>query len=328
MFKSGALFSGIGGFCLGFAEAEVNTIWAIERDPAAVLTYSNNIKNVSLIPKDVRDVHVSCDNLEPVDILHAGFPCQSFSVAGAKQGFADERGQLFYEIIRIVNEFKDRRPSVLVLENSPYIRHGDGGSWFLELTTAIRKAGYWFRDTNCAELDSYDLTPLPQRRNRLFMVAFSIQKFKNGRMEFPDKKWTGDKDLSKYVNFSGCQDDSYYLDAENRYYNMITQQAENRNCIYQLRKYLVRVKESGVCPTLTANMGLGGHNVPFIFDNRGLRKLTEYECLSLQGFPANFTFPEGVTKPKRYMQVGNSVAVPVVALLAQAIRDKLEKELF
>jgi len=327
MYKSGALFSGIGGFCLGFAEAKVNTVWAVEHDLAAVSTYNHNIKGVSVIAKDVREVHVSSDNLEPVDILHAGFPCQSFSQAGAKQGFADDRGKLFYEIMRIVNEFKDRRPSVIVLENSPYIRHGDGGSWFLELTTAIRKAGYWFRDINCAELDSYELTHLPQRRKRLFMVAFSTLKFRNGKMNFPNRKWVGEKNLSNYINFSGRQDDFYYLDGENRYYQMISQQANDLNCIYQLRKYLVRVKEAGVCPTLTANMGQGGHNVPFIFDAHGLRKLTEYECLKLQGFPAGFTFPEDVTRPKRYMQVGNSVAVPIVSLLADAITDKLQKEL-
>lgn len=326
-YKSGALFSGIGGFCLGFAEAGVRTVWAVEHDLAAVSTYNHNLKGVQVIPKDVREVHVSTNDLEPVDILHAGFPCQSFSVAGEKQGFDDDRGKLFFEIIRIINEFKDKRPSVLVLENSPHIRHGDGGSWFLELTTAIKKAGYWFRDTNCAELDSYELTQLPQRRNRLFMVAFSTQKFKNGRMTFPENKWVGEKDLSKYIDFSGRQEDFYYLDGENRYHNMITQQAENRNCIYQLRKYLVRVQDSDVCPTLTANMGQGGHNVPFVFDSHGLRKLTEYECLRLQGFPEKFKFPEDVARPKRYMQVGNSVAVPVVGLLAKAVREKMQKEL-
>lgn len=334
MYKSGALFSGIGGLCLGFAEAGIQTSWAVELDSAAVSTYLHNMKRIPIIEnvprvlhKDVRSVDVLKDDLEPVDVLHAGFPCQSFSQAGAKKGFNDERGQLFFEIIRIIEEFKDRRPAVLVLENSPYIRHGDGGRWFLELTTAIRKAGYWFRDTSCAELDAYELTPLPQRRNRLFMVAFSTDKFRNGRIDFPDKKYEGEKDLSKYINFSGQLDDrSYYLDIENRYYQMIKNQSDSANCIYQLRKYFVRVKEAGVVPTLTANMGQGGHNVPFIYDAFGLRKLTEYECLKLQGFPDEFSFPDEVTRPKRYMQVGNSVAVPIAALVAGAVKNKLQKE--
>lgn len=73
-------------------------------------------------------------------------------------------------------------------------------------------------------------------------------------------------------------------------------------------------------------MGLGGHNVPFIHDAKGLRKLTEFECLRLQGFPAGYTFPDEVLRAKRYVQVGNSIAVPVVALLAQAVKEKIEKE--
>lgn len=327
MYTSGALFSGIGGFCLGFAEAGINTTWAVENDHAATSTYSHNIKKVSIIERDIREVHASSSMLEPVDILHAGFPCQSFSKAGSRKGFVDERGRLFYEIIRIINEFKDRRPSVLVFENAPHLRFGEGGSWFLELMTEIKKAGYWFRETNCAELDSYELTSLPQKRNRLYMVAFSTSKFKNGRINFPEKKWKGCKNLSKYIDFSGRQHESYYLDSENRYYQMICRQLNNRECIYQLRKYIVRVKEPGICPTLTANMGQGGHNVPFVFDSYGLRKLTEHECLKLQGFPDWFEFPADVSRPKRYMQAGNSVAVPVVTLLAQAIKDKLNKEL-
>lgn len=330
--KAGALFSGIGGFCLGFEGAGIRTTWAVENDPMSVMTYRHNIKNVRVIeddgtPASIKDVTVSRFNLEPVDILHAGFPCQSFSQAGERKGFDDPRGQLFYEIIRIVEEFKDRKPSVIVLENSPHIRHGEGGSWFIELTKQIKKAGYWFRESNSAELDPYELTPLPQKRNRLFMVAFSIDHFKNGKINFPTQKYGQAKNLGNYIDFSGAlDDDSYYLPEENRYHKMISKEVDDKTCIYQLRKFLVRVKEPGVCPTLTANMGLGGHNVPFIHDAKGLRKLTEYECLRLQGFPEGFTFPDEVIRSKRYTQVGNSIAVPVATLLAKQVKEKIEME--
>ena len=330
--KAGALFAGIGGFCLGFEQVGIKTAWAIENNPMAVMTYTQNVQNVRIVkhkdePASITDVMVRKDDLEPVDILHAGFPCQSFSMAGDRKGFDDPRGRLFYEVIRIVSEFKDRKPSVIVLENSPYIRHGAGGSWFLELTKEIKKAGYWFRDTNCAELDPYVLTPLPQKRNRLFMVALSIDHFKNGRVNFPAKKNERPKNLADYIDFSGeLEDPTYYLHEENRYHKMISNEVEDKSCIYQLRKFLVRVKEPGVCPTLTANMGLGGHNVPFIHDAKGLRKLTEFECLKLQGFPRSYTFPDEVIRAKRYIQVGNSIAVPVAALLAKAVKEKIEKE--
>jgi DNA (cytosine-5)-methyltransferase 1 len=330
--KAGALFSGIGGFCLGFKQAGIETAWAIENDPMAVMTYKENVKNVRVIEHDgmpisIKDISVSKFNLEPVDILHAGFPCQSFSIAGDRKGFNDPRGQLFYEIIRLVKEFKENKPSVIVLENSPNIRNGEGGSWFIELTKEIKKAGYWFRESSCAELDSFDVTYLPQKRNRLFMVAFSIDHFKNGKIDFSFGKHTAPKKLEDFIDFSGSQDDdSYYLDEENRYHRMISKEVDDKKCIYQLRKFLVRVKDPGVCPTLTANMGSGGHNVPFIIDGKGLRKLTEFECLKLQGFPEFFRFPDQVIKSRRYMQVGNSIAVPVATLLAKKIKEKIEKE--
>ena len=88
----------------------------------------------------------------------------------------------------------------------------------------------------------------------------------------------------------------------------------------------MRVKDPSVCPTLTANMGLGGHNVPFVVDVKGLRKLTEHECLRLQAFPDWFEFPEDVPRAKRYMQIGNSVVPPVVALLAEKIKEKIVVE--
>jgi DNA (cytosine-5)-methyltransferase 1 len=330
--KAGALFSGIGGFCLGFEDVGIKTSWAIENDPMSVLTYRRNINDVRIvenngIPSSIQDVTVSGFNLEPVDVLHAGFPCQSFSQAGERRGFEDPRGQLFYEIIRLLKEFGDRKPSVVVLENSPHIRFGQGGSWFLELTKEIKKAGYWFRESSCAELDCYELTPLPQKRNRLFMVAFSTDHFRNGKIDFPIKTNEHIKNLENYIDFSGSlEDKSYYLHEENRYHKMISKEVDDKACIYQLRKFLVRVKEPGVCPTLTANMGLGGHNVPFIHDAKGLRKLTEYECLRLQGFPESFEFPDEVIRSKRYTQIGNSIAVPVAALLAKKVLEKIEKE--
>lgn len=324
--KCGALFSGIGGFCLGFEAAGFETAWAVELDRHAAATYRANLPNTRLLEKSVTDVTVDGDNLEPVDVLHAGFPCQSFSQAGEKRGFDDPRGQLFYEIIRLISEFGPNKPKVLVLENAPFLRYGEGGAWFLELQRAIRKAGYWFRPENSAELSTDELTPLPQQRTRLFMVALSMDAFRSGRFEFPADTDGSPKEMRRYIDFDGSVDDEYYLGDQNRYYRMITQAVTDRECLYQLRKYEVRAKEPGVCPTLTANMGLGGHNVPFIMNGHGLRKLTEHECLRLQGFPTAFAFPDGVPRARRYTQVGNSVSVPVAELIARKVASRLLEE--
>lgn len=255
--KAGALFAGIGGFCVGFHDAGIGTAWAVDNDSFCNETYQKNINSVRLIPEDIQSVFVRKHDLEPVDILHAGFPCQSFSQAGGKQGFDDPRGKLFFEIIRLIDEFGDKKPRVLVLENSPYLRYGEGGIWFLELQKHIQRAGYWFRETSCAELNAYDVTELPQQRVRLYMVAFSRDHFRSSKLNLTTEKNLIPKRLDKYIDFEGEQADEYYLDPENRYFKMITGRVRNRRSLYQLRKYEVRAKEPETCPTLTANMGLG-----------------------------------------------------------------------
>jgi DNA (cytosine-5)-methyltransferase 1 len=155
------------------------------------------------------------------------------------------------------------------------------------------------------------------------MVAFSTSHFMSGKFSFPRQKSIEHKTLENYIDFEGKFPREYYLPTENRYYKMIMQSVTDERRIYQLRKYLVRVKEPGVCPTLTANMGEGGHNVPFVMTEHGLRKLTEQECLRLQGFPEEFNFPDAVPRAKRYTQVGNAVTVPVATLIAEKILERV-----
>jgi len=218
---------------------------------------------------------------------------------------------------------------VIVLENAPYLKWGEGGTWYLEVIRQLQGAGYWFRESSGQELDLFNLTSVPQSRNRLFMVAWSTDHFSSGRFSFPELQEPPPKDPSKFIDFNAIQDEQYYLPEENRYFKMISKERNDTRTVkhvYQLRKYLVRQKQPGVFPTLTANMGHGGHNVPFIWDRKGLRKLTERECLLLQGFPASFKFPPEISSKQQYAQIGNSVAPPVATLLAKAVKRKLLSE--
>ena len=97
-------------------------------------------------------------------------------------------------------------------------------------------------------------------------------------------------------------------------------------CIYQWRRVYVRENKSNVCPTLTANMGTGGHNVPLIKCNDGIRKLTPRETFNLQGFPKKFKFPEGMSNTRLYKQSGNSVVVPVIHRIAINIAISLKNK--
>ena len=292
--------------------------------------YRFNFPENRLIEKDIRKLSVRKDKLDPVDVLHAGFPCQSFSQAGARTGFEDERGKLFFEIIRLIKEFGVDKPRVLVFENSPYLKWGEGGAWLAEIVRQLQRAGYWFRESSAQELDLFKLTSIPQQRSRLFFVAWSRDHFRDGRFVFPTVTKPPAKHISRFIDFEGKQGDEYYLSEENRYFKMIRKEKTDNGKVkhlYQLRKYFVRLKEPNVCPTLTANMGWGGHNVPFVWDHRGLRKLTERECQKLQGFPAWFRFPPELSMRRRYSQIGNSVAPPVAKLLAEAIIQKYRTEI-
>src|SRR4029079_6408222 len=106
------------------------------------------------------------------------------------------------------------------------------------------------------------------------MVALWMRPFRSGRFSCPSDRQPEPKNMRRWIDFDGSVDREYYLPTQNRYFDMISKSVTDRECLYQLRKYEVRAKERGVCPTLTANMGLGGHNVPFIMNCHGLRKLT------------------------------------------------------
>ena len=115
---------------------------------------------------------------------------------------------------------------------------------------------------------------------------------------------------------------------EKYYYNgkplfeRIKDDVVNENSIYQWRRQYVRENKSGVCPTLTANMGTGGHNVPIVRDKKGIRKLTPRECANFQGFPDTFILPNLVDS-QLYKQCGNSVVVEVINKIAEKILKRI-----
>ncbi len=267
--------------------------------------------------KSVADLSVRADGLAPVDIIAAGFPCQSFSQAGHRKGFRDDRGNLFFDIPRIVKEFGSQRPPILLLENVPHLMGGEGGRWYERIVREIQNAGYWFSTDHCKIVDTARVTDLPQRRERIFMAAMSMEAFDCNDFRFPE---AGDalQPLGNFIDKSRKKPPECYLASDNRFYKVLSKQiAEgDTKSVYQLRRYYAR-ENKGVCPPLTANMGGGGHNVPFVRDRWGIRRLTVDECAGLQGFANGYAFPENVPEKERYRQIGNTVSVPVVELLGK-----------
>ena len=322
---AGALFAGIGGFCGGMNKVGIQTMWANENDANAACTFRANYPDIKMIEKDVCELSVRKDKLSPVDILTAGFPCQSFSHAGRKHGFDDERGRLFFEIIRLIEEFGKNKPKILVLENVPHLASGDGGKWLQTIITEIQLAGYWFDQADCRILKTDEVSGLPQGRERLFMVAASADAFYCNDFTFPESD-AKLRPLSNFIKRRKKAKSKDYLHRDNRYYKAIVAQIEKGDpkSIYQLRRFYVR-EYLTKCPTLTANMGGGGHNVPFIKDRWGIRRLSVEECATLQGFE-NLLFPPEVPTYECYRQIGNAVPLPVAERLGGACVQFLESE--
>ena len=327
----GCLFSGMGGFASGLAEAGFDIRWASDNDEFACATFRHRFPNVTLVEKDVRKLSVDADSLASVDVLAAGFPCQSFSQAGGRRGLEDPRGRLFFEIPRLLTEFEPaQRPSLIILENVPYLLYGAGKAWFDSVRRAIRRAGYWFREDSCWTVNVKDATTLPQDRERLFMVAASRERFNYNPFAPPSstngvngRRWT----LDEFIDRSRPGSPDSYLPKDNRYFKMIDREmasGESDSNIYQLRRSYVREKKKGLCPTLTANMGIGGHNVPFVRDQWGIRRLSVEEVARFQGFDSPESLFPDMPTPEKYRLLGNAACVHLAQLVGQACADILE----
>lgn len=325
----GCLFSGMGGFASGFTKAGYKVCWASDNDRFACEVFRHRLHGVPVIEKDVRDLSVQADELTEVDVVIAGFPCQSFSQAGNRQGFNDPRGKLFFEIPRLLGEFApNQQPKLLVLENVPYLLHGANKNWFDQVRRALRRAGYWFREESCWTVNVKEATDLPQDRERLFMVGASRQHFLYNPFTLPAAEVdpTRHRPLDEFIDRSSQAPENAYLPRDNKYYKMIEKKmysGESKDNIYQLRRSYVREKKLGLCPTLTANMGIGGHNVPFVLDSWGIRKLSVREVALLQGFaPDEQVFPD-IPVQEMYRLLGNTVCVNLAYLIGKKCADIL-----
>lgn len=324
----GSLFSGMGG-CLGGAVlAGFKPLWASDYDADCCETLRHRFPDTRVIEKPIGELSVKSDSLWPVDLLVAGFPCQSFSIGGRRAGFDDARGRAVFDLFRLLEEWRNRRPKVVLLENVPHFATGNGGEWFGEVTVALRRSGYWFSQfANSRVINTIDMTGIPHDRDRFFMVACSTADFNGNVFAFPDRRQSA-RPLDEFIRRERRADARYYLDHANRFAWLIENELVNcgdEKSIVQIRRYYARSKRDRRCPTLTANMGVGGHNVPFVKDRWGIRKLTVEECASLQGFEPRGLFPDTVRTGARYRMIGNAVTQSVAQEISRAVRATLSR---
>ena len=309
------LFAGIGGFRLAMQNIGGKCVFSSEWNNDAKVTYRENYGETPF--GDITNVKIKNCIPEKFDILCAGFPCQAFSIAGLQKGFKDTRGTLFFDIEKIIEK---HRPKVVMLENVKNLVTHDNGITFKTILEILElKLGY---KVTYKVLNSATHANVPQNRERIFIVAFEPNKVKRYKeFEFP-KTIKLTKTIHDFLE-SGKIDDAFYYKKEHKYYPELEKYIKSSDTIYQWRRVYVRENKNKLCPTLTANMGMGGHNVPLIKDAVGIRKLTPKECFAFQGYPVKkFILPK-LANSKLYMQAGNSVTTSLIEKIGKQIINVL-----
>lgn len=304
------LFAGIGGFRIAMQNLGGKCVYSSEWDAQAQKTYLANYGEMPFgdITKESTKQFIP----KRFDVLCAGFPCQAFSIAGYRKGFEDTRGTLFFDVAEIL---KKHKPKVAFLENVKNLTTHDGGKTFAVIKGTLEDLGYrvFFKVLNAMEYAN-----IPQNRERIIIVAFDPEQVPNcDKFVFPNPI-----NLTKNIHDCiepGKKAEKYYYRENQIYYTKLVEGMKSKDTIYQWRRVYVRENKNNVCPTLTANMGAGGHNVPLILTKYGIRKLTPKECLNFMGYPEEFKFSNLIAESKMYMQAGNSVVVPLMKRVAEQI---------
>jgi DNA (cytosine-5)-methyltransferase 1 len=311
------LFAGIGGIRKGF-ENLCETVYANDFDVAAGKTYALNFGEIDV--SDIRDVVKNMKKkIPPFEILLGGFPCQAFSIAGKRRGFADTRGTLFFEIEKILAQYK---PKAFLLENVRNLKTHDGGNTLKTILKVLEeKLGYYVK---FEVLNAKDYG-VPQNRPRIYIVGFK----KKVPFEFPKPQ----KPVKLKSILEKNVDPKYYI--SQMYYEGLERHKKRHAERGNGFGYVV-LNPEGVSNALVVG-GMGrernlikdrvvmtykeGFDKKKYKNTLGIRKLTIRECARLQGFPEDFKFP--VSDIQAYKQLGNSVAVPVIKAIANEMAKYL-----
>ena len=297
------LFAGIGGIRLPFDELGYNCVFSSEWDAKACQTYFANFGvypfgDITKIPAERIPAH---------KLLLAGFPCQAFSIMGKMKGFEDTRGTMFFEIERIL---KHHRPPYILLENVKQLVGHDGGRTFKVILEHLDALGYFVKWKVLNALDF----GLPQKRERVIIVGFT-DKGDCGRFnfDFTPKK----HDLAAILEDETNIDKSLY--ASDHIIARRREQTAGKNVFYPS---IWHENKAGNVSVLDYSCALRtGASYNYLLVN-GIRRPTSRELLRLQGFPEKFII--AVTHQDIRRQTGNSVAVPMIRMVANKI-DKIIK---
>lgn len=313
--RCASFFAGVGGIDIAFEQAGFEIVYANELDKFAVETFKANHKTF-IDHCSITDVQAK--DIPDFDIMLAGFPCQAFSVAGYRKGFEDKgRGDLYFELERI---FIKKQPQIIFLENVKNLVSHDHGRTFEIIKKSLMDNGYHIK---YQVLNASEYGNIPQNRERIYVVCFKNEDLMN-KFQYPEKiELTAT--IQDMLEDEKNIDKKYFYTEKTPFFEKLVEEIKDAKTLYQWRRQYVRANKSNLCPTLTANMGTGGHNVPLLNvqgKKNTIRKLTPRECFNFQGYPKDFILPN-ISNASLYKQAGNSVVVPVIKRIAEQIKKVL-----
>ena len=294
------LFCGIGGFRVALEKKGLRCVFSSEIDIHASEAYEKNFGE-----KPFGDITKIPENSIPNhDILCAGFPCQAFSAAGNCDAFDDNRGRLFYEIIRIA---KAKKPLVMILENVKNILTIQKGHVFNTVKKEIENIGYnfYYSLLNCSDFG------IPQGRKRVYMVCLR----KESQLTYSQPKPSYEKNYLKDILI----DDQHCANLVKNRKDIRMKKQETQEKLAPIRVGIINKGQQG-----ERIYSINGHAITLTTDKTGLylvngkiRKLHINECKKLMGFPQRHFVSKGY---KGYRQIGNAVCVPMVRIIYNSIK--------
>ena len=322
------LFSGIGGFALGFQRAgyQFTEHYFSEIDKHAIANYKHNFPNAKYIG-DITTIQPA--DIAGADIITFGSPCQDFSMAGKRAGLAGEKSSLIeYAIVLIACV----RPSLFIWENVKGAFSSNAGADFWAILQAFANIGGYRIEWQLLNTSWL----LPQNRERIYLVGHLAGRSEPG--VFPitedDCLFTKKAQSQSQAQISTTIKANGNMNADDTYIIPKTASTltggghsgglhSDMTVIRQLPRGKNKGADLTICPTISSNA--------FQENNLlcGIRRLTEIECERLQGFPDNWTQYgnyDGTIKPiaktQRYKLIGNAVTVDIVELIVKRLKLK------
>jgi len=300
------LFAGLGGIRIGFEKAGASCLFSSEWDESVQKMYENYFGE-----KPHGDItKISAKEVPDHDILTGGFPCQAFSIAGNRKGFADTRGTLFFEVERII---KEKKPKAVFLENVKNLTTHDQGRTFKTIISSLEELGYFVHHKVLNGMDF----GVPQKRERIMIVAFR----ENHPFEFPTNGKRKKKTLKDILEKDEDIDPKHFL--SDYFSSKLQRKLIEQNKVHTVSPSVWHENMSGNISMRSYSCALrasGSFNY-LVVD--GKRRLTPREMFRLQGFPDSYKIIVSDSQARK--QAGNAVVVPQMEAMASAIMEAMAR---